>query len=155
MNNPMNSSVYSKLIGILAILLAALLVFAGGVAVGYRKAEFSNGWNDSYAAHFARPGSPFEPMVGDGDDSPNPHGAFGEVVAIHEPVITIKGPTEAEKNVIIGAQTGIRKLHSPASTTDIMIGDTVVVIGEPDDQGQIDASFVRILPAAQASSTMQ
>ena len=153
MKDSTGSSTYGKMIGILAILLGALLIFGAGVAVGYSKAVFSRDWDDSYAGRFARPGSPFMPASG-GDDMPNPHGAYGEVVAIHLPVIVIKGPEEAEKSVVLDGQTGIRRFHDPATSTDIMLGDTVVVIGEPDGQGQVHASFLRIVPQQmQASST--
>ena len=148
----LHASPYGKLIAIIGLLLVLLLVFFAGSAVGYHEAIFSQHWNDNYAGRFAGPGSPFMSMTGDRDSSPNSHGAFGEVVALRLPTIIIKGPSEAEKAVTVGPNTSIRKFHALASTSDIVLGDTVVIIGEPDEQGGIRASLIRIVPAMSTST---
>lgn len=144
-NDFLQSKKYSKLITALGILLSALVVFGAGVFVGYRKAEFSYHWSNNYYRDFGGPHSPFG--ISDGDDNaPIPHGAFGTVIGVNLPTFAVKGPNEAEKVIIIGPQTVIRSLRNPATTTDIHTGQSVIIIGEPDSQGQINASFVRIVP---------
>ena len=139
----LESATFNRLIKTLGILLIALFIFWAGTVVGYKKASFSYHWSDNYARNFGGPGSPFI----DSDDSPvNPNGAFGTVVAIKLPTIVIKGPKEAEKIVDMNPDVFVRRLHDNASSTDLHIGDTVVVIGSPDEFGHVHASFIRILP---------
>lgn len=148
----LDSPVYSKLAVALAALLAAFVVFWAGAAVGYREALFSHEWDDSYALQFTGPHSPFVFSM-DSDDAYNSHGAFGQIVALRMPEFTVKGPTEAEKNILVGSTTVIRYFHSEASSTSLIPGETVVVIGEPDGRGRIQASFIRIVPVAYATGT--
>ncbi|MDE2037844.1 MAG: hypothetical protein KGI69_01300 [Patescibacteria group bacterium] len=146
----LGSSALSKLVAVLAVLLVALVIFWAGMAVGYRKAVFSYQWDDSYAKQFGGPHSPFMP---DADDaSLNSHGAFGQIVAVRLPEFTVKGPAEAEKNVLVSDGTVIRYFHDQASTSDLSVGSTVVVIGEPDGQGRIQASLIRIVPPPPSAS---
>ena len=150
----MQSHTYSRLIALLAILVAALVVFWAGTVVGYRQAAFSHQWDDNYAMQFGGPRSPFG-MMSDGDDSTlSPHGAFGTVVGFNFPTMIVKGPSEAEKKITLNDSTVVRRFRSFATTTDIKPGETVVVIGEPDSQGGITASLIRIVPP-QGSSTPQ
>jgi len=147
MKDPLQSPKFTLLIRILAVALIALLIFWAGTVVGYRKAAFSYRWDDSYARQFAGERSPlgfFDQDVS--DRTPNPHGAFGQVVSVSLPVIVIKGPAEAEKEVVIGSTTVIRSFHDATASTTLMPGNTVVVIGSPNNSGQIEASFIRIMP---------
>lgn len=142
----LQSPLFDKLIRALGALLIALIVFAAGVMVGYRKAEFSYHWETHYADMFGGSASPFA-ITGDTDDNvPTSHGAFGQVVAVDLPTLTVKGPREAEKIIIIGPDTAIRRFRNSASTTDISVGQSVVVIGTPDDEGRIEATLIRIMP---------
>jgi len=125
----------------------AFIIFWAGMAVGYKKAMFSYRWHSNYAQQFAQNGSPFAlPSDSDEDNMPNPHGAFGMIVSVHLPTMMIKGPVEAEKTIIITNDTTVRDIHNQAASTTLINGQNVVVIGEPDDQGRIVASFIRILP---------
>ena len=128
----------------LGILLVVLIIFAAGIFVGYHEADFSGSWSDNYMHNFGGPESPFGLRDTD-DNTPTPHGAFGTVIGVNLPSFAVKGPDEAEKVIVISPQTIIRAMHAQASTTDIHIGEMVVIIGEPDQQGQINASFVRII----------
>jgi hypothetical protein len=140
------SSVFAHLTRILAILLIALVIFWAGMAVGYRKAQFAYHWDDHYADQFGGAHSPFAtpPGMTDPDTSPDSHGATGEIVTVSLPVVVVKGQDEPEKEILIGTSTPIRRYHDVVASTTLRAGDTVVVIGEPNDQGQIQASFVRV-----------
>lgn len=142
----LQSDKYSKLVTALGILLAVLVIFGAGVFVGYRKADFSYRWSDNYYRDFGGPNSPLGMSDAD-DNAQTPHGAFGTVIGVNLPTFAVKGQNEAEKIIIVGPQTVIRTLRNSGTTTDIHVGQSVIIIGEPDDQGQIDASFVRIVPA--------
>ena len=146
MNEFFQSRTFFRLIAALGVLLVALVIFLAGTAVGYREAGFAGEWNSNYLRQFGGPGSP---LVGHGDQDDSfmsAHGAFGEVIGVRLPEIMVKGPEEGEKTVIVSGDTTVRRFHEAATTTDIAPGETVVVIGEPDSQGIIHASLVRIMP---------
>lgn len=137
---------YTSILKYAAVALIAILIFSAGVSVGNRGARFADQWDKNYARQFGGPQSPFS--MPDRGDRPNmPHGAFGAVVGVSFPSFAIKGPREAEKIVLIGSTTMIRSLRSSASVDDIRIGSSVVVIGEPDDMGRINANLIRIVPS--------
>jgi len=149
---PVHKPRISRLIAALGILLVALIVFWAGTAVGYRQAEFSYRWGSHYQDAFAGPGGPFA-FRADPDALDAAHGASGTVIGINPPVIAVKRGSEAEKVVVIGPATAIRRLRSQATTTDIHVGDMVIAIGEPDQDGRIVATLIRILPPPPDAST--
>jgi hypothetical protein len=146
-NDILKSPSVSKLIKILGLLLAVLLVFWAGTVVGSREAGFSRDWQNNYLDQFGGPGSPLVPNSDRDDSFASAHGAFGEIVGVRLPVIIVKGPAESEKTVTVSGSTAIRRFRSMATTTDLVPGETVVVIGEPDSMGDIQASLIRIVPA--------
>ena len=132
------------LIGI-GIAIAALLIFQAGMFVGYRKASFAYRFGDNYYRAFdRRPPSPFGvPISGKFGTT---HGAAGEVMSISLPTFVVAGPDSIEKTVLVGTSTLIRKFDSELKPEDIQTGDFLVVIGEPNDDAQIQAKLIRILP---------
>ena len=62
------------------------------------------------------------------------------------PTFVIAGPDSVEKTVLVGTSTLIRKLDSEVKPEDIRTGDFLVVIGEPNEDIQIQAKLIRILP---------
>jgi hypothetical protein len=42
----------------------------------------------------------------------------------------------------------IERLRETVKISDLKVDDFVVVIGEPNDSGQIEAKFIRLLPPA-------
>ena len=155
MNNPIKSQSVSRLIAILGVLLVALLIFWAGTAVGSREARFSRDWENNYLGQFGGPGSPFVPQGGRDDSFMSAHGAFGDIVGVRLPEIVVKGAAESEKTVIVGGATVIRRSHALATTTDLAPGETVIVIGEPDSKGDIQASLIRIVPTAPMNTAPQ
>ena len=136
---------YTHILTIVAIFLIAWVIFATGIFIGYHKATFSRDWDDTYHEGMMNPNSPLAPFTYNTDGA-NPHGTMGEIISIHMPVIMIKGSNNAEQVVIISSSTIIRLLHNIASTSAIQSGQFGVVIGEPDNRGEIQASFIRIVP---------
>jgi hypothetical protein len=144
MKDFLQSSSFSRMISVLGILLAALVIFWAGTAVGYRQAEFSYRWSNHYTDVFGG-GSPFA-FRPDADDLAAANGAAGKVVAVNLPQVTVKNPDQAEKVILISPATVIRRLHAVATTTDIRPGDVLIAIGSPDAEGRIVATFVRLMP---------
>ena len=48
--------------------------------------------------------------------------------------------------ILIKNDTQIQKIKENIATNDLKINDFVVVIGTPNEQGQIEAKFIRIMP---------
>ena len=64
----------------------------------------------------------------------------------------IKGQNSAEQVVTVSPTTTIRFMHNLASTSDLVPGNQVIVIGEPESNGSINASFIRVIPPPGAPS---
>ena len=52
-----------------------------------------------------------------------------------------------EKVIILKNDTKIEKMMQEIKTNELAIDDFIIVIGSPNDQGQIEAKLVRIMPA--------
>ncbi|MEA2715399.1 MAG: hypothetical protein QOG91_427 [Candidatus Parcubacteria bacterium] len=157
MKDFLQSSAISKIILLLLVILAILVIFQAGVVVGYRRGVFSYYWNSHYYQGISDPGSVFATFIRHGDDI-NPHGAVGEIVTAELPIVMIKGPDFSEQMVMVSPTTTIRRMRAAAVPEDLRTGDHVIVVGEPGGQGQIYASFIRVLPfearPAPATSTL-
>jgi len=150
----------SKMIISLLILLIILAIFQAGFLVGYRKGVFADNWGKNYTSHGMNTNDPrsyFSPLFPDSDDV-NPHGAIGQIVSMNLPTIMIKGPGRAEEVIVINKNTIIRNFKDIASTSDLTIGKPLIVIGQPQENGEISASLIRIMPeppALNATSSTQ
>ncbi len=118
--------------------------FAAGAAVGYRKARFSYAWGENYDRNF---GGPHHGILGifSRPDILSAHGTFGSILRVATGTIAVSGNDGAEKIIAISSSTVIRDHFDAVQESDLTIGDTVVVIGAPDSQGQIDARLIRVL----------
>ncbi len=154
-----------KPIFILAILAVLAAVFAGGVFVGLEKARFSYGWRENYYRNFI--GERRRPMMGPGrgddrssfgmmpfgrppfDDYFNAHGVAGEIISTGSSTastttLVIKDKENTEKNILINGQTVIKSRRQDLKSADLKIGEKIVVIGAPNDRGQIVAKLIRV-----------
>ena len=60
--------------------------------------------------------------------------------------MVISGQDNAEKIIIVGADTVIEKFREKIKLDGMAVDDTVVVIGEPNNEGKIEAKLIRIMP---------
>ena len=137
----------------LGAIVLALFIFHAGVLVGFRKATFSYRFGDTY----------YHKAFGDRKESFRMgmrrnefsigHGAAGKVVSLELPKITILGRDGVEKTVVIDNRTEIRQFRETATTTDIKIDDYAVVLGSPNEQGEIQAKLIRLLPAPETTTS--
>jgi len=81
-----------------------------------------------------------------GSDFVEAHGAFGSIIDIKESELAIKGKNNVEKIIVISESTDIRRFRDAIKIKDLALDEYVVVIGEPNDQGKIDAKFIRVMP---------
>lgn len=132
---------------VIGLLIAALaiLIFQAGVFVGYRKAAFSFRFGDNFYRNFGnrgpRPDLGFPPA-----ELPGGHGAVGKIIKITGSEIVVADRENIEKTLIIDQDTLVRKLRNNATTTDLKVGDMVVAIGAPSDDGRIAAKLIRLIP---------
>lgn len=142
----------------IAALIVVMSAFNTGVHVGFKKANFAYGWDKNYTRNFGgpRPGmmmgdfecsgrapGGFEPF-NDGRFIMNPHGTNGVILKIASTTLAIKGSDNIEKTVLINKNTLIVAKRQNVTVSDLKTGDEVMVLGDPNDQGQINAKFIRV-----------
>ncbi len=137
----------------LAILLVISFIFKAGIIVGEMKANFSCRWSDNYHENFGGQGfGPDNMMMGDRDFL-NANGAAGKIINIGDSMIDVDDQFGQEKSVLIKDDTFLRFLKNDIKKDDLKVGDHVVVVGEPNSSGQIEAKLIRVLPSPEMIRT--
>ena len=77
---------------------------------------------------------------------PGGHGAVGEIVSIALPQVVVAGPDNLEKTVLVGTSTRVREFQDEINVGQLKVGDFVVVLGNPNEEGQVDAKLIRLMP---------
>jgi hypothetical protein len=138
------------IVGLLSIIVL-VLVFGLGVFVGEKKAKFSYHWAENYHRMFAGPKAgflgnlkmpPFPPF----DEFIEGHGTFGEIIKIEGNNLVVKGRGNVEKVIVVTEKTVIKSGRKDIKLSDLKIGDVIVIIGSPNDKGQIEAKLIRVFP---------
>ncbi|MFA5827539.1 MAG: hypothetical protein WC839_03535 [Candidatus Paceibacterota bacterium] len=133
-------------------IIIIVLIFSAGISIGFHKASFGRNWGDNYERNFG-----FGMMSGrqmfNNNNFPNAHGAVGKILKIELPTIIVQDKDSIEKVVLIKNNTEIQKMMQKITISDLKIDDYIVVIGNPNEQGQIEAKFIRIMPSPELIST--
>ncbi|MFA4954450.1 MAG: hypothetical protein WC641_04010 [Patescibacteria group bacterium] len=136
---------YLPVIAIAAVIAIAgmFLSFKLGEYVGFRKTAFSYGFDRRH--EFGREPR-FFPFSGPMRKSPlvNPHGALGVIVSVQDGGIEVKSNDDSTKTVAINQDTVLRRLGQVVKVSDLKPGDRVLIIGEPDAQGDIQAKLIQV-----------
>jgi hypothetical protein len=116
------------------------------MVAGYHKARFGARFGDNFERNFIGPrrGNFSGRLPGPG--MPGGHGAVGEIISISLPQIVVAGPDNLEKTVLVGTSTMVREFRNEITADKLRVGDFIVVLGNPNDEGQIDAKLIRIMP---------
>jgi len=133
----------------IAVFVAALIIFQAGIFVGYHRAAFSYRFGDNYERTFGmhRDGFPGEKGVRMfGGEFSNAHGSVGKIVSITLPTLMIADRDGVEKVILLTNATDIRHFRDAFSANELQIGDIVVVLGAPNEEAQIEAKLIRLLP---------
>lgn len=141
----------SKSLKAVIITIVTLAVFAfifqAGVFVGFHKASFLFKSGDNFYRNFGDRGG----MMGRGgmfsDEFTGGHGASGKIVRIELPNIVVLGQDNIEKVVVTDSKTDIREGRSNSSLEKLKVDEFITVIGSPNDQGQVLAKFIRVMPS--------
>lgn len=133
------------------VVIVALVSFAGGMAIGFRKARFSYKFGENYERNFV--GGPFQgsqgEMMGRGSrgmmgDFRNAHGLAGTIISIADSNLIIKDKDGKENTIAVTDKTIIKRQRDDIKISDLKQDDQVVVIGSPGDNGVINADLIRV-----------
>lgn len=141
------SKPFTAALAIFGVLALLLITFGAGVSFGYHRAVFSHRFGENYERNFGRPGP-----RGFIDNPGMPgHGAAGRIVETASSSLIIADPREGEASIVVTSSTQIRRFNDNLTLADLKAGDFIVVIGSPDEQGRIQARFIRVMPSPPAA----
>lgn len=141
------SKSFTVTIIVITSLIVLLLVFGLGVSVGYHKARFSYQWGENYDRNFGGPQHGILGVFG-GANFMNSHGISGSIIKIDGSVLVIKdaGDGNTERTTVLKDDTVIRRAQEVLKPSNLKVGDNIIIIGNPDDSGQIQVELLRVLP---------
>lgn len=153
----LSESKYFKMAAITGgVLVVALLSFALGVRVGLHKALFSTRFGENYERNFlgwpegrnGRMMSSFGWMM-DADDRGvrNPHGVSGEIISLSGDTLVLKDRNNQESSIRISPTSSINRGQETITADKLVVGDRIVVVGRPGDDGVIVARLIRVFEA--------
>lgn len=134
---------FKKTVYILGALIVLSLAFQAGMAVGFHRAEFGHRFDQSYMDAYGR-----HPEMGKARERDEPfetHGAIGKVLSVSLPTIVVE-EKNIEKVVRVSSSTVVRHFRDHIDITTIKPNDFIVVIGEPNNNSEVVAKFIRMLP---------
>ena len=140
---------FKVLVSIIFIFVIVLIIFQAGMYVGLRKAGFSARLGDNFERNFRDPrGGGFMPRgFPGGVGMPIGHGAVGEIVSIALPFVVVAGPDNLEKTLVVSTTTEIREFRNTIQANELAVGDFIIVLGTPNDEGQVNAKLIRLAPS--------
>lgn len=146
----MNDLLKNKIFQIVIVSLCVLAIFVFGFSLGIQVGEhgrgFTNDWSDNYHKNFAGPRGGFMQEMMKDQEIINANGVFGQIIKIEGNNMVVKGNKDVEKIIVVGEKTIINRGRETVSLSDLKVTDTVVVVGEPNAVGQIEAKLVRVMP---------
>lgn len=157
--NFFTSKSYKWILWIAAEIFLLALVFALGMRVGLYKAKYSYDWGKNYERNFMGhhgeymgpgmippmgPDGPMDFFKGHRKDFRNGHGVAGEIVSIADNSIVIKDRDNKENTVSVSNRTVIKSRRDDVQISDLKVGQKIVIIGKPGDNGTINAELIRV-----------
>lgn len=151
------SKYFKVVVASIGVFIVALVSFASGVAVGFHKARFSYAFGENYERNFG--GGPRNMMQGgrggmmdrfgfpgkiNGRDFRNAYGTTGTIISISGSTIMVKDKDDKENAVAVTEKTLIKSGRATVTLGELKMEDRVVVIGQPSDNGVVNASLVRV-----------
>lgn len=139
------SSTTGKIALVLFILAIAFAIFQAGIFVGFRKSAFMFNYGDNYYKNFGGQGYRGDRggrmMMDNGG-----HGVTGRIIKVELDKIFVLGDDNIEKIINISSTTKIYERRNKVEITDLKQDQNIVIIGNPDTSGQINAKFIRVMP---------
>lgn len=144
-NKIFQSKIFQGVIIGLAALVVILFIFKAGMTVGIKKADFSCRWSDNYHQNFGGPKGGFWGGFND-QDFIEANGTVGQIIKIDGSNLVVRGRGNVEKVIVVKDDTVIERLKETIKISDLKVDDTIVIIGEPNSAGQIEAKLIRVMP---------
>lgn len=152
------SKTFSLLLYSIGVILLVLVIFVAGMLMGYHQASVSYRWGENYYRNFVG-----GPHGGDfrglgRDEFINGHGLFGSILSITSinnsninglssgEVLVVKDKDNTEKIVLVAPNTTVRRDREAISMKDLQVNMLIIALGTPNNEGQIEAKLIRILP---------
>src|SRR3989344_7280385 len=126
--------------------VVVVLIFGVGVKVGEVKARYSYRWAENYHKNFAGPRGGFldgDWMKVSSGEFIDAHGSFGEIIELKDNGFVVTGRGNVEKVILITPKTVIKN-GMATMQGGLKVGDRVVIIGTPNNEGQIEAKLIRV-----------
>jgi len=144
-NKFFESKLFKRIVVGIVLLASILFILKLGIFIGSRRADFAFKWGENYHKNFAGPRQGFfnEFM---GQDFIEGNGAFGQIIKIDGQTLVVKDAKNIEKVVLIKDDTTIVRFRDTLKLSDLRVDDNVVIIGNPNDVGQIEAELIRLMP---------
>jgi hypothetical protein len=136
-NKVLQSKKFKIIMAGLGGLIILFLIFGLGAFVGMRRANFSFRWAENYQRNFGGPRF-------------NDHGILGQIIKIDTtststPSLIIIDRDNTEKIVLVTTSTVINGFRNNLKLSDLRVNDRVVIIGDPNNAGQIEARLIRLM----------
>ena len=131
------------------VFFVALLIFHAGVVTGSHR-HFS----DRPGPGFGFRGPGFNVQMPRGFIY-NGHGAVGTIQSVSTSSITLQTRDGTTQTVLLTGKTSIRTASGAASSTALSVGQQVIILGTPNDDGTISADLIRATPGPIRNSVKQ
>ena len=146
-----SSDKITRIIIVLGIFVIAIVIFLTGESFGYHRAQFSYRFGENYNRIFeGRRGGMMGQFPMDNMFT-NTNGGAGTVVKVALPKIVISTNDGIEKTIVLNNKTTIRQFRNSIASSSVKVGDMIVVLGSPDQNDNIVAGLIRIVPPANSS----
>lgn len=131
-----------KFLLVMTIVTISLIMLNLGIIIGRKEGTNSCLWLEKYFLNFGGPRvgfreKPFKDFV-------RSHGIFGEIIKINDNSLVLRGKDDLERVVLLSSSTILKFKRQSISINDLKTGDNIVVIGQPNENGQVNAKFIRL-----------
>lgn len=130
------------------ILILLIIFFKLGVYWGYKKNSFSYNWCRGYQRNFDPgfySGGGFNKMRKfDKEPFLRGYGISGKIVLIKDSGFVLEDSDGIEKIILVFENTILKKNGLNIKFSDLKEGDFVVILGKPNQNGEIEAKLIRV-----------
>jgi len=141
------------------IFIGLLLIFKAGMMIGAYKSAFSYRYNEQYPQdrRIGNYGMMNSGMMRGFDDRNviNASSTIGIITNIEGSKITVQDNTGVEKILVITNNTAIRRHMNSLSITDLHVSDSIIAFGQPNKDGEIEATLIRATTQGQTTTAPQ